>query len=131
MNMNPLTWLLVLAPAAVIGALLFVWVYQSNSSTAELERERMRLESMEFDRDAAAAWNGQPLQGPSEEDMAQLRSRINAKQNAADAAAAERCKRMAELAARLDASLQEQGGSAAQATVDPTCKALEASNATR
>ena len=39
MNLNPLTWLLVLAPAAVIGALLFVWVYQSNSSTADLERD--------------------------------------------------------------------------------------------
>ena len=114
MNLNPLTWLLVLAPAAVIGALLFVWVYQSNSSTADLERDRMRLESMEFDRDAAAAWNGQPLQGPNTEDMAQLRSR---------------CQRMADLAARLDTTLQEQGGSAAKATTDPTCKALEVSNA--
>ena len=63
MNLNPLTWLLVLAPAAVIGALLFVWVYQSNSSTADLERDRMRLESMEFDRDAAAAWNEHGGQG--------------------------------------------------------------------
>ncbi|EDQ9622632.1 hypothetical protein ACRTJ0_004596 [Salmonella enterica subsp. enterica serovar Cerro] len=129
MNLNPLTWLLVLAPAAVIGALLFVWVYQSNSSTADLERDRMRLESMEFDRDAAAAWNGQPLQGPNTEEMDQLRSRINAKESAADAAAAERCQRMADLAARLDTTLQEQGGSAAKATTDPTCKALEVSNA--
>ncbi|GJA43649.1 hypothetical protein KAM343_44450 [Aeromonas caviae] len=77
----------------------------------------------------AAAWNGQPLQGPNTEDMAQLRSRINAKESAADAAAAERCQRMADLAARLDTTLQEQGGSAAKATTDPTCKALEVSNA--
>ncbi|WP_223954529.1 hypothetical protein, partial [Aeromonas caviae] len=36
-------------------------------------------------------------------------------------AAAERCQRMADLAARLDTTLQEQGGSAAKATTDPTC----------
>ena len=122
MNTGPLAWLFVLAPATVLGALLFVWVYQSNSSTADLERERMRLESQEFDRTATAAWNGQPLQEPSMEDIEKLRSRINAKQKAIDADAAERCRTMERIAAGLDATLQGHGGSAEPKKANQTCE---------
>lgn len=126
MNLNPIAWLFVLAPAAVIGALLFVWVYQSNSDDADLERERMRLDAMEFDRDAAAAWNGQQIQGPNDDEIAELRARIKAKQQAADAAASERCRKMADLAAQLDETLKKQGGSAKTTRpLDPTCNPLE------
>jgi len=119
-NVNPLMWLFVLAPAAVIGALLFIWVYESNTATADLERDRMRLESMEFDRDAAAAWNGEKIEAPSADSIEALRARIEAKEAAADAANAARCQKMDELAQRLNETLQEQGGSAAR-TTDPAC----------
>ena len=59
--MNPLNWLLIVAPAAVLAALLFVLIYQQTESTAQIERQRIHLESLRFDRDFAKAWNGEDL----------------------------------------------------------------------
>lgn len=114
MNLNPLTFLLVLAPAAVIGALLFIFVYDGATTTADLERDRMRLESLEFQRDAAAAWNGGRLEAPDADEIARLRERIAGREAAADAAAAERCARMAELADNLSDTLKQGKGPATE-----------------
>lgn len=124
MNINPLTWLVVVAPAAALGAALFIWVYQDNTATADLERDRLRLESMEFDQSFAQAWNGQKITAPSGEDMARLRERIEQKEAAAELAAAQRCAKLAAVAGRLDSQLGATGGKASPKT-DPDCQGIE------
>ena len=59
--MNPISWLLIVAPVAVLGALLFVLIYQHTDATAHIERQRIYLESLRFERDFAKAWNGEDL----------------------------------------------------------------------
>lgn len=112
MNLNPLTFLLIMAPAAVIGAVLFIYVYQSSTATADLERDRIRLESLEFRQEAAAVWNGEKVPGIDPEELAQLRQRIASKEQAAENAAQERCERLAAFGEQLTGSLGQQAPAA-------------------
>ena len=110
--MNPLLWLMIIAPSTVLGAILFLWVYQNNADTASLERDRMRLEQMKFDRDFAAAWNGKTILEPEADEIAALQARIKQRERVAEAAALERCQKLERMSAQLNRSLMESGGSA-------------------
>lgn len=101
MGINPLSVAVFVAPAAVIGALVFVWIYQDQTETTGLERDRMRLESAEFDRDFSRAWNGEALEAPADADLVALRAQVDQREQSAANAAQERCQRLAELADTL------------------------------
>lgn len=100
--MNPLVWLFVVAPAAAVAALLFVWVYQEQTDRGELQREQSRIERQEFDRDFAAAWNGDELKGPEVSDIEKTRARVASLEARRDTKRQEQCKRLAALAGELE-----------------------------
>lgn len=100
--MNPLVWLVVVAPAAALAGLLFVWVYQDQTDRAELQREQSRVERQEFDRDFAAAWNGGALKEPETSELEKSRARVAALEARREAAELDRCKRLASLANELE-----------------------------
>ncbi|MNQ66777.1 hypothetical protein D3C85_812770 [compost metagenome] len=108
--MNPLVWLFVVAPAAAVAALLFVWVYQEQTDRGELQREQSRLERQEFDRDFAAAWNGDELKGPEGSDLEKTRARVASLEARRDAKEQEQCKRLAALAGELEGVVMAEKG---------------------
>jgi len=99
---NPIVWLFVVAPAAAVAALLFVWVYQEQTERGELQREQIRIERQEFDRDFAAAWNGGKVEAPQASDLEKTRARVAALEARRDAKEQEQCQRLAELAGELE-----------------------------
>lgn len=100
--MNPLMWLFVVAPAAALAALLFVWVYQEQTERGEIQREQHRTERLEFDRDFAAAWNGGRVETPDGSELDKSRARLAELEAARDAGEADRCERLAALAGQLE-----------------------------
>ena len=100
--MNPLVWLFVVAPAAAVAALLFVWVYQEQTDRGELQREQSRLERQQFDQDFSAAWNGEALEAPKTEDVEKTRARIATRQPPKQAKEQERSARLASREAELE-----------------------------
>jgi len=108
--MNPLVWLFVVAPAAAVAALLFIWVYQEQTDRGELQREQSRLERQEFDRDFAAAWNGEALQSPEAAELEKTRARLAALEARRDAKEQEQCQRLAALAGELEGVVMAEKG---------------------
>lgn len=104
--MNPITWLFIAAPAAVLAALLFLWVYQDNTERGDLMRERQAVEHLEFDRDFANAWNGEQLQAPKQADIDAARAKVAAIEQAKEAREAERCQKLAKLSTELENTIQ-------------------------
>lgn len=100
--MNPLVWLFVVAPAAAVAALLFVWVYQDQTDRGELQREQSRIERQEFDRDFAAAWNGNSIEAPPASELEKTRARVASLEARRDAKEQEQCERLAALASELE-----------------------------
>lgn len=100
--MNPLVWLFVVAPAAAVAAMLFVWVYQEQTERSEIQREQHRIERLEFDRDFADAWNGGQLSIPDGSELDRSRARLEALEAARDAGEADKCEKMAALAKQLE-----------------------------
>lgn len=108
--MNPLVWLFVVAPAAAVAALLFVWVYQDQTDRGELQREQSRIERQEFDRDFAAAWNGEKIEAPQASDLEKTRARVASLEARRDAKDQEQCKRLAALASELEGVVMPAAG---------------------
>lgn len=104
--MNPLTWLFIAAPTAVIAALIFLWLYQDNRAVVDLERDRHRVEQMEFNRDFSRAWNGQPIEGPAQEEIDALKGQIAAKEAVNKENERLNCERMNRLAGELGDQLK-------------------------
>jgi len=48
-------WLI--APAAMIGAVIFFFVYEQNTENQDIQRAKMELQQSKFDKDFATAWN--------------------------------------------------------------------------
>lgn len=112
MNVSPITWLLIVAPTAVLAAVLFLFVFEKNDETAALERDRLNIQRLEFDRDFATAWNNERMEAPDPTELAALKNKLVAKERAAEAAEKERCKKMQALSAELENTLKASGGSA-------------------
>lgn len=108
--MNPLLWLFVVAPAAAVAALLFIWVYTDQTDRGELQREQHRVEREEFDRDFAAAWNGNPIEAPVPTDLEKSRARVAALEARRDAKEETSCKRLASLAGQLEGVVAADSG---------------------
>lgn len=105
MNFGPLTWLLIVAPTAVLGAVIFVWLYQDNRAVVDLERDRHRVQQMEFDRDFAQAWSGKQIDGPAQADIDALKGSLAAKEAAQAENEKRNCERMNRLASELGGQL--------------------------
>lgn len=118
--MNPLVWLFVVAPAAAVAALLFVWVYQEQTDRGELQREQVRLERQEFDKDFAAAWNGGPLESPRAEDIEKTRARVASLEAKQAAKEQGRCERLASLATELGGVVQANQAASENCQKDST-----------
>jgi hydroxypyruvate isomerase len=104
--MNPIIWLFVVAPAAVLAAVLFVWVYQDSSDKGEAMREQHQLERLEFGRDFAAAWNGERIEAPASAEIEAARAKVIATEARREAQKRERCQRLAALAKDLESTLK-------------------------
>lgn len=109
--MNPITWLFIVAPAAVLAAVLFIWVYQDNSSRADLVQAQSKVERLEFDRDFAKAWNGQKIEAPDNSALDQAKAKVVALETAESVRRKEQCKRLARLSNDLENSLKSQESS--------------------
>lgn len=105
MNLNPLTWLLIVAPTAVLAAVIFIWLYQDNRAVVDIERDRHRVEQMEFNRDFAQAWNGKPIEGPAQAEIDALKGKVAAKEAAQAENEKLNCERMNRLAGELGSQL--------------------------
>lgn len=103
--MNPIVWLFIVAPAAALAALLFVWVYQDNTERADLERERSRVERQQFDQDFANAWNGERIEAPAAEDLQKGRDRVAVLEARKEAREQESGERMQALAKELETTI--------------------------
>ncbi len=104
--MNPIVWLFIVAPAAVLAALLFVWVYQDSSDKGEAMREQQHLERLEFDRDFSAAWNGERIEPPAASEIEAARAKVAAIEARNAAKKLERCQRLAALAKDLETTVK-------------------------
>lgn len=104
--MNPITWLFIVAPAAVLAAVLFVWVYQDNSERSEVMREQQKLEALQFDRDFAAAWNGDKIEGPEAEAINAQKQKLERIEQAKKERERERCQKLAALSKDLESTIQ-------------------------
>lgn len=114
--MNPLVWLFVVAPAAALAALIFLWVYKDQSNTAELQREQHRASQLEFNRDFAAAWNGERIETPNPSELERSRARVAALEERRDAESEETCKRLAQLAEGLEGVVLAESGQPSNCT---------------
>ena len=63
---SPLAIMAVIAPSALLGALLFFFVYDEHSTKNDIQRDKHQLETMKFDRDFSNAWNGDSVTPPKE-----------------------------------------------------------------
>lgn len=104
--MNPITWLFIVAPAAVLAAVLFVWVYQDTTDRGEEMRQQQKLERMEFDRNFANAWNGERIEAPGDDEIEAQRQKLAAIEKAKQARDLERCRKLAELAGQLETTIK-------------------------
>lgn len=105
MNFGPLTWLLIVAPTAVLAALIFVWLYQDNRAVVDLERDRHRVQQMEFDQDFAKVWNGGKIEAPAQADIDALKGQLAKKEAAQAENERLNCERMNQLAGELGGQL--------------------------
>lgn len=105
MNFGPLTWLLIVAPTAVLAALIFIWLYQDNRAVVDLERDRHRVQQMEFDRDFSQAWNGGTLQAQPQAEIDALKAQVQAKEAVQKEAERVNCERVNQLAKELGGQL--------------------------
>lgn len=104
--MNPITWLFIIAPTAVLGALLFVWVYQDNTERGEVMREQQKIERLEFDRDFANAWNGEQIEAPEQGEIDAAKAKLAAIEQAKAVRQQQRCEKLAELAGDLESTIK-------------------------
>lgn len=107
--MNSSTAIIAGVPALIIGTLFFVWVYQDNKETADLERDRIRLESMKFDSDFKKAWDGEAIgSGDLEIEIAKLKAELQEKELAIKDAQNERCERLNQVSDELAKDLGDR-----------------------
>lgn len=102
--MNPLALLVFIAPAAVLGVVVFTWVYEDQTERHGIERQKHEIRQMEFDRDFAKAWNGEALDAPDEARLAAARAELEQSQERQVERERERCERLSRLASELDPS---------------------------
>ncbi|MDF4311326.1 hypothetical protein CKA27_25815 [Vibrio coralliilyticus] len=74
--MTPIHWLLIVCPAAVLGAVLFIGVFERVDNTAEEQRATVQLKQMEFDKQFADAWNEGVIKGPSDAELEEQRALV-------------------------------------------------------
>ena len=115
MQLNPFLWLLIVAPAAVLGVLIFLFVYSDQKTTLEVQREHHQLDVMEFERDFSKAWNGETITGPSLAEIDQAKAQLAERKHQAEEEKRLNCERLASLASGLQSTVQ----SAAQTPI--TC----------
>ncbi|MCS5798181.1 hypothetical protein LNN94_27315 [Klebsiella pneumoniae subsp. pneumoniae] len=80
---SPLAIMAVIAPSALLGALLFFFVYDEHSTKNDIQRDKHQLETMKFDRDFSNAWNGDSVTPPKENDIASMEEKIKMKEEKA------------------------------------------------
>lgn len=51
-------WVLIAAPAALLAAYLFMWVYGEQKTDLQATKQEQRRDRAEFDRDFDRAWTG-------------------------------------------------------------------------
>lgn len=100
--MNPLALLVFIAPAAVLGVVVFSFVYQDQTERHDIERQKHEIRQMEFDRDFSKAWNGETLDAPDEARLAAARAELEQNQERQVERERERCERLSRLASELD-----------------------------
>lgn len=100
--MNPLSYLFVIAPVAVLAAFLFMNVYQSQSSSGEIHRAKIEATQLQFDKDFASAWNSGSVEAPEKQALELAKARVIELENAKKAAEEERAQKLAELAKQME-----------------------------
>lgn len=103
--MNPIQWLLIAAPATVIAAVLFVGVFERVDNTAEIQRESVELKQMEFDKEFAAAWNGQGISAPGADEIKQKKAHLVKLKELAAKAKQEQNEKVEQLVRQLTAEI--------------------------
>lgn len=106
--MNPMHLLLFIAPATVIGAILFVGVFDQLDDTAEIERETIHIEKMEFDQDFASAWNGGNISAVDQQEITQKKVQLQELKDLASKAKAQKKEQLARFAEELQGSLDSE-----------------------
>jgi len=103
---NPITWLFIIAPTAVLGAVLFIWVYQDTTERGEEMRQQQKLDHLEFDRNFANAWNGERIEAPGNGEIEAQRQKLAAMEQVKQARDLERCRKLAELSGQLETTIK-------------------------
>lgn len=106
MQLNPFLWLLIVAPAAVLGVLVFLFVYGDQKATLEVQREQHQIEALEFDRDFSKAWNGESITGPAQAEIDQAKAHLVERKRLAEEERRQNCERLASLASDLQSTVQ-------------------------
>ena len=103
--MNPIGYLFLVAPVAVLAAFLFMNVYQSQSSSGEIHRAKVEATQMQFDKDFASAWNAGKVEAPETQALELAKARVVELENEKKAAEEARAQKLAELDKHLENTL--------------------------
>lgn len=103
--MNPLGYLFLVAPVAVLAGFLFMNVYQSQSSSGEIQRAKIEAAQAQFDKDFSTAWNVGKVAAPEAETLELAKARVVELEEKRKAAEVAREQQLSELAAQMEGTL--------------------------
>lgn len=106
---SPLAIMAVIAPSALLGALLFFFVYDEHSTKNDIQRDKHQLETMKFDRDFSNAWNGDSVTAPKENDITSMEEKIKMKEDKAKKEKEERERRIKKIQEDVERKITTSG----------------------